>query len=319
MPYTVLDFAEDVLKEASQPMVYQEIWEAGEGTEFAKKLNLRGKTPWATLGARLYVSVKDSSSKFRPVGKNPVRFWLRSREKELPSDILDRIAEEERKPQKTKQRLSFSERDLHPVLAYFAFSNPSFNRGRSVQSKTIFHEKSKKAGGLSEWIHPDMVGFYLPLEDWHEHLIEFNRIAENNALRLFSFEIKKSIDRSNYRESFFQAVSNSSWANEGYLVAANIKQDDDLIAELERLANSFGIGIIHIDLQDLDSSSVVFPARPRTVLDWETMNKLCDQNSDFASFIHNVKIDYQSKKIHPSEYDEIPGDIEGYITGLLKS
>ncbi len=320
MTYTVLDFAEDVLKQCKQPLVYQDIWEAGSNTEFARKLNLKGKTPWQTLGARLYVDVRDKpTSKFMRIGKNPVRFWLRSRAKELPPDILERLAEDERKPQDTKTKSSFSERDLHPFLAYFAYSNPSFNRGRSVLTKTIYHEKSKnKAAGLSEWIHPDMVGFYLPLEDWNEHLIEFNRIAENNALRLFSFEIKKSIDRSNYRESFFQAVSNSSWANEGYLVSANIKQDDDLHAELERLANSFGIGLIQLDLADPDSSSVLFPARLKTVLDWETMNKLCEQNIDFSQFIQNVKIDFQSKKIHSSEYDKVEDEIEKYIAQLLK-
>ncbi len=33
---------------------------------------------------------------------------------------------------------------------------------------------------------------------------------------------KKIINRSNLRESFFQALSNSSWAHYGYLVAADL-------------------------------------------------------------------------------------------------
>ena len=40
--------------------------------------------------------------------------------------------------------------------------------------------------------------------------------------KLWSFEAKLLINRSNVRECFFQAVSNSSWANFGYLVAAGV-------------------------------------------------------------------------------------------------
>ena len=111
----------------------------------------------------------------------------------------------------------------------------------------MYHEKSKKAG-YNEWIHPDMVGFYLPLDDWRPDVIELNRLSDNNSLRLFSFELKRSLTKGNYREAFFQAVSNSSWAHEGYLVAAEILQDDEFLSELERLSLSFGIGIIHLDL-----------------------------------------------------------------------
>lgn len=57
-------------------------------------------------------------------------------------------------------------------------------------------------------------------------------MSEKNILRIYSFELKKILNRGNYRESFFQAVSNSSWAHEGYLVCANLKEDEDLLSEL---------------------------------------------------------------------------------------
>ena len=128
------------------------------------------------------------------------------------------------------------------------------------------------------------MGFYLPLDDWRPDVIEFNRLCDNNSLRLFSFEIKKSLSKGNYREAYFQAVSNSSWAHEGYLVAANFLQDDEFFTELERLASSFGIGIIHLDPEDIDGSNILYPARFRPSLDWETINKLCEQNLDFEKF-----------------------------------
>ena len=163
-----------------------------------------------------------------------------------------------------------------------------------------------------------MVGFYLPLDDWRPDVIEFNRLSDNNSLRLFSFEIKKTLTKANYRESFFQALSNSSWAHEGYLVAADIKQDDELMSELSRLTSSFGIGIIQLDLEDIDSSQILFPARSRPLLDWETINKLSEQNPDFEKFIQDVRIDFESKRIHRSEFDEILKDIRRYIHDKLK-
>ncbi len=163
-----------------------------------------------------------------------------------------------------------------------------------------------------------MVGFYLPLDDWRPDVIEFNRLSDNNSLRLFSFEIKKSLTKANYRESFFQALSNSSWAHEGYLVAADIKQDDELMSELGRLTSSFGIGIIQLDLEDIDSSMILFPSRVKTLLDWETINKLSEQNSNFEKFIQDVRIDFESKRIHRSEFDEVLKDIRKYIHEKLK-
>jgi len=319
--YTVLDYGADVLGKAARPMTYQEIWETGKGFGFAGKLSLKGKTPWQTLGARLFVDVRDNpASRFIKVGKNPARFWLRLRESEISEADLRALQLEKLKGTEPKALPQYHERKLHPLVAYFAFANTSFNRGKQIFTKTIFHEKSLKKA-LSEWVHPDMVGFYLPLEDWNDKLIEFNKATDKGAIRLYSFEIKKHIDRNNYRESFFQAVSNSSWANEGYLVAGSIQQNDDLMAELERLSGSFGIGIIVLDLTDFDSSHVLFPARSREVLDWELMNKLCDQNEPFETFIDNVRKDYEVKTIHKSEFDQILEDPDDYIEkdlGIVK-
>lgn len=277
-----------------------------------EKLSISGKTPWATLGARLFVDVRDNAStRFVKVGKNPTRFFLQSRRSELHSSDYRDVAQ-------TKQNgaldsvLGFHERRLHALLAYYAFTNTSFNRGRQIYTKTIYHERSGRRA-LNEWIHPDMVGFYSPIDDWNSKLLEFNRSTDKSAIRLYSFELKKAVDRVNYREYFFQAVSNSSWANEGYLVTCQIQQQDDLLSELERLSASFGIGIIELDLQDIDSSNVLFPAYSKDYLDWETMNKLCEQNSDFETFIDDVQRDFTGKKIHSSEYENILEDPENYI------
>ena len=59
------------------------------------------------------------------------------------------------------------------LLSYFAYANVTFNRGKQIYTKTIHHERSKKKQP-SEWVYPDMVGFYIPLDDWDDKLIEFN-------------------------------------------------------------------------------------------------------------------------------------------------
>ncbi|MFO1000665.1 MAG: HTH domain-containing protein [Planctomycetaceae bacterium] len=309
-----LDLAADTLGKAASPLTYQDVWQLAETLGLTAKLKTGGKTPWNSMGAQLYVDVRDNpQSVFVKLGKRPAKFFLKARVGELKSVGADDSGLVVPGVKSAK----YKERDVHPVLAYFAFASPGFNRGRAVITKTIYHEKSKKSG-YSEWNHPDMVGFSIPIEDWHPDVLELNGVTDRNALTLFSFELKKHISRATYRESFFQAVSNSSWAHQGYLVAAEIDEDDDLLAELERLASSFGIGIIHLDLRDFGQSRVVHPARTREALDWETINKLCEQNEDFQRFLENVKIDFTARKVHRGEYDVVLQEIDNYLAGLLK-
>lgn len=300
--FSFLDLAAEVLSEAKTPLTYSEIWNQAKNAGLTEKIRTSGKTPWDSLGAQLYVDVRQDSSRFIKVGKNPARFFLSSKAEELPVGI-ESVIEKEPIPS-SKSDPKFHERDLHPLLTYFVCANLSFNRGRPIFTKTIYHEKSLKKA-YNEWLHPDMVGFYLPLKEWETVVIDLNRLSDNNSLRLYSFELKKYLNKSNYRESYFQAVSNSSWAHEGYLVAININQDNDFLSELERLASSFGIGIIHLDPANIDDSRILYPAKLKNNLDWEAINKLCEQNPDFNKFLQNIKTDFESKRIYPSDYDEI--------------
>jgi len=49
------------------------------------------------------------------------------------------------------------------------------------------------------------------------------------------------------------------------------------------------------------------------------INKLCDQNPDFGKFIEDVRIDFDSKRIHRSEYDSISDDPAAFIEERLKT
>lgn len=290
---TFLELAERVLKEEKKPLTAIEIWNIGTQKGYDKELNSQGKTPWATLGAQIYVNSKDDKkSKFAKTDSRPKKFYLKSMgstinidDYTLPEDIVVH----------KKKKFDFLEKDLHKYLSYFAYYH------LNCYTKTINHNISSKKE-FGEWVHPDMVGCYFRMEDWKKEVYDFSNSIGVRGIVIFSFELKRELSFSNLRESFFQCVSNSSWANESYLVAARISENDDFMEELSRLATSFGIGVIELNVEDPDSSEIIIPAKYKQDLDFETINKLA-MNNDFKEFLETVKIDLTSKKIHKKEYD----------------
>ena len=178
-------------------------------------------------------------------------------------------------PQKKE---TYKERSLHRLLA-------NYLSGKNILSKTIFHESSSRTDQAQKWVHPDMVG------------VEYNEFQEpatrsllkaaetKEYISFYSYELKRTIENDHQlKEYFFQALSNSSWANYGYLVAFEISED--VMEEMARLNRSFGIGIIKLSPYS-DDTAVLFPAR-KNELDYYTIDKLCRINPDFKSFITKV-------------------------------
>lgn len=292
-----LELARKILLETKRPMTVEEIWDYSINTGYYELVNTKGKTPWRTMGAQIYVSIRDKKdSYFIKIDSKPKKFFL----KELSNtncEINQIIKDEETEVEEPKN-FSFNERELHPFITYYA------NTFMNVYTKTIFHEKSNKKT-YAQWLHPDLVGVYFPIDDWDSEVLDFGMILGSQLIKIYSFEVKKELTFSNLRESFFQAVSNSSWANEGYLVAAKISQDDEFITELKRLSASFGIGIIKLDIEDPDASDVMFPAKFRSNLDWDTVNKISNQNPDFRALLRRVKNDLSNKEIIKAMYDKV--------------
>ena len=150
-----------------------------------------------------------------------------------------------------------------------------------------------------------MVGVYFPIEEWEEEVLDFSKVIGSASIKLYSFEVKKELGFHNLRESFFQAVSNSSWANGGYLVTASLDQDEELSSELKRLSTAFGIGVIELDIDDPEASEIRLPAKEKRDLDWDTINKLANENADFRKFLTRIKIDLSSKEIRKEKYDKV--------------
>lgn len=291
---TFLELARKVLKEEERPLTVEEIWETAQKKGHDTLVATKGKTPWRTIGAQVYVDIRDNdNSLFVKIDSKPRKFFL----KELASEeILKKIREKEEKVVEELKKTKYSERDLHPLLTYYAYTY------MGVYTKTIKHEKSRRKT-YAQWLHPDLVGVYFPIDDWTTEVLDFGMAVGSKLVKLYSFELKKELTFSNIRESFFQAVSNSSWANEGYLVAPKIAQDEEFRFELKRLSTSFGIGIIKVDIEDPDSSEILFPAKFKTELDWDTINKLARENADFKEFITRIKNDISSKEVRKEKYD----------------
>lgn len=294
---TFLELAEKVLQEEGKPLTSSEIWAIAVKKGYEKELNSQGKTPWDTLSALIYVNVKDEpKSIFAKTDTRPKRFYLKSQKDILRLDD-DSISFEETLETK-KKKFDFLEKDLHKYLCYYAYYH------LQCYTKTINHSLSSKKE-FGEWVHPDMVGCYFPFIHWKDEVYDLSSAICNTSVKLLSFELKRELNFTNLRESFFQTVSNSSWANEAYLVAHCISNNDDFMEELSRLSASFGVGVIRLDIKDPHSTEIIFLAKYRENLDWETINKLASMNNDFKDFLERVKIDLTTKKIHKKEYDQV--------------
>ena len=292
-----IELVQKVLEEEKKPLSADEIWEIAKQKGYDRAVGSKGKTPAATIGARLYVDVRDNeSSVFCKVGTRPARFSLC---KFLTEAEQQQLAEQPVVKPVVSKKIDYLEKDLHPVMAYYGHFH------LKAYTKTIRHGKSEKKE-FGEWVHPDMVGCYFPIDEWRSEVFEFSSVVGNLSIKLFSFELKRELSFANLRESFFQTVSNSSWANESYLVAANVSGDEDFRSELRRLSTSFGVGVIALSLSEPDASEVLFPATNRESLDWDMMNKLATMNPDFRGFMNRIKIDIQSKEIRKEWYDAIP-------------
>ncbi|WRE63100.1 hypothetical protein KVE51_00540 [Helicobacter pylori] len=283
---TYIELGKKVLEQAGKPLSVKEIFEKACEMGLDKERPSVGKTPWSTIGSDLG---KDKKQFYvARIEKGTFFYWLKSRERELPPQETSNAKEEDDEQSECsgtakKQKNSFHERVLHPLLVKFLSEDPNFK----LLCKTIRHEECKKGeGGECKWNYPDIVGVYFPYNKYKEETLKFLHHTGQEKHKLFSFELKKELSFSNLKESYFQAVSNSTWANEGYLVVfEEIK--DKVLGELRRLNQSFGIGVIKLE-SEISNSKILLPAKEREI-DIPTLNMLIEQSpKDFKPFMANI-------------------------------
>lgn len=186
-------------------------------------------------------------------------------------------------------RTTFLERELYDPL--IAFADSEFNaRAVRIDEGTA---SNRRGPGGNKWLYPDVVALEALTAGFNKEVLEAIRESGDRRARLWSFEVKRLLNRSNVREAYFQAVSNSSWANFGYLVAAEIEGSATL-REIQMLYAVHGIGLIQLDHQNPAESIVQIPARERTTVEWSMCSRLAEENSDFAKFMKRVRQFYQT-------------------------
>ncbi len=318
---TYRELGKKVLEQAEKSLSAEEIWEKACEMGLDKERNGEKILPHS-LGSALgqdkkqfYVANKKGRTFF---------YWLKSREREFPPQETPDSKEEDDEQSECsdtaeKQKTSFDEkekeRDLHPLLVKFLNEDPNFK----LLCKTIHHEKCRKdKKGKCEWNYPDIVGVYFPYNKYFpyngykEETLKFLHHTGQKRHKLFSFELKIRINFSNLKESYFQAVSNSSWANEGYLVVKNIKDKEDVLDELRRLNQSFGIGVIKLE-SDISNSKILLPAKEREI-DIPTLNMFIEQSpEDFKPFMERINKQIEKgldTPIEMNDFDRVFNDEE---------
>ncbi|MGT0103128.1 HrgA protein [Helicobacter pylori] len=298
---------QSVLEVIKEPIKVTEIYhkakELFEKGEIESMFDYGGNTPDQSVSASIYTALnKGEELPFLKVQEKPVLIALKSVAKEPVSNA--------QKSSIPGTKIAH-ERNLHSFLTYMAINNENLK----CYTKTIFHEESSKSPkGMDRWLYPDMVGVrFLHAELSNENLIAFSKKFDTLPVKLVSFELKKEISVNNCRECYFQAISNSSWANEGYLVGHHIDTHDPKLMDLlKRLHASFGIGVIDLRT-DEDKSTILLNAKYKEKIDYTVALELSEKNEEFSGFLKSV-VDYDPKNQnrYKDEFDEIKKKEELY-------
>ncbi|GHP94409.1 COG2958 family protein [Helicobacter pylori] len=301
---------QSVLEVIKEPIKVTEIYDKAkelfEKGEIESMFDYGGNTPDQSVSSYIYTALnKGEELPFLKVQEKPVLIALKDAPKEPVLNALKSSA-----PGAPGVKIAH-ERNLHPFLTYMAFLNENLK----CYTKTIFHEGSLKSPkGMDRWLYPDMVGVrFLHAELLNENLIAFSKKFDTLPVKLVSFELKKEISVNNCRECYFQAISNSSWANEGYLVGHHINTHDPKLMDLlKRLHASFGIGVIDLRT-DEDKSAILLNAKYKEKIDYTVALELSEKNEEFSGFLKSV-VDYDPKNQnrYKDEFDEIKKKEELY-------
>ena len=268
-----------------------------------------GKTPAQTVSAILGDFIRNNDTRVKRIKQSggTYSYYLTKNEDSIPLELL---AEEttlpEKKISKPEKEKSYDERSLHKLLS-------TYLNNTGIFSKTIYHEMSTYSNDSGQtWTHPDMVGIkFLKLQSKASQSF-LKSVKSVDTLKLYSYELKREINSdSELKKAYFQAVSNSSWANYGYLVA--LEFSDSLLEEMERLNQSFGIGVIKLHANPY-RSQILFSAKYKD-LDFKTIDKLCKINREFEQFMEQTeKLMTAEDRYYKSTEKELSEFCDTYLT-----
>ncbi len=154
-------------------------------------------------------------------------------------------------------------------------------------------------------------------------MIDLKRTLGGAPFSLTSVKMRLEVNYANFREFFFQCVSNSTWAHRAEIaISANI-DDELLIDDLRRLGNRFGVGVTTYglsmkaldelpspeDILDLDSRGIeaieervrisrLSTSTTRAAIDWEHLAEAREANPDFQELFRWINHCLGKRKAH---------------------
>lgn len=253
----------------------------------------------AEIGSQKDQIVKNDSHVFWQDKPRPRVYWYNP--DKVVGEILPEIDEgEDDTPEVLNvAESSFSEHDLYPILIDYLKTELNLYCQRIDEKRS----KNSRGSGGNQWLHPDIVAMQPVDKEWNELIRSCVKQGAGQSVRLWSFEVKKELTGSNARKSFFQAVSNSSWANEGYLVATSIS-DSSVEQELRMLSALHGIGVILLNPENPSESEMMLPAKSRAEVDWQSVNRILVENADFKDYIELVSTYYQTGRVRARDWNK---------------
>lgn len=218
-------------------------------------------------------------------------YWTEKTETEevTEAEAIDPIAPVSMERKNDLPQKNVLERELYPMLIDFIRSETGASAFRINEATA----SNRRGPGGNKWLYPDIVAIESLTADMNNEVVAALQHSGERRARLWSFEVKRLLNRSNVREAYFQAVSNSSWASFGYLAAAEIEGIDTL-REIQMLYSVHGIGLIEIDMDSPTESVIRIPARERLSIEWSMCSRLANENRDFGSFMKRVRQFYQT-------------------------
>lgn len=256
----------------------------------------------AEIGSQKEQIIKNDSHIFWQDKPRPRIYWYSTKNTQEVKEKYELIEEEIGNVEAdiVISNSPYSEHDLYPILITYLKSELKLYCQRIDEKRS----KNSRGSGGNQWLHPDIVAMQTVDKEWNELIRNCVKQGAGQSVRLWSFEVKKELNSSNARKSFFQTVSNSSWANESYLVATAIS-DANVEQELRMLSALHGIGIILLNVENPTESEMMLPSKARAEIDWQSVNRILVENPDFKDYIELVSTYYQTGRVRAKDWNKL--------------
>lgn len=289
---TFFEVIKKILGEKKIPLSFNEIWEIVDQKNYKEKCTDFKNDRKKELLLKLINDVDNNSgSVFKRLGYHRSKFIMKE-------DEHDNLPTRRELYENKSQSENIDCKDIeHKLSAYL-------NTYVNLYTKTISY-KIDKVTNYTLWLHPFMAGVYFPEKESRGYAELKKEIGK--SVILYSFEIIKNLGFHNLRESFFQALSTSIWANKSYMIAIDIEDENepDFQAEFEKLSNKYGVGLIKLNVERPDASDIIYTATYNKDIDGRMIDKLTEESRNYNIFLESVEKWLNNGTVDVSEYNKI--------------